>query len=815
MIWNEIDGLENQRALSIFATTADQRYLLGEDLFLRTHFPIKMHQYSGKRVHTVEESDLLEELLNASNRLPGNRLWVIYGTPGSGKSELMKWIETRIRHEDETRAETMVHIPRTDLDVFSIIKRFKALLSESFFTEATYGRWNLARQKPRTLTKLILLFALENLLDSDEVINALFYRLLNAVQPHVEHMIAATEEERDLRSMELMSMETWETIISETTIPVSLQYEQVRHSMTVAFNNHLLNGLSLTDTLRRISDNVGQRLGTRPLLLIDDLVQSLNVFASDILDYFITLEDGNWDVVIGLTPAAFETSQRGKLLLQRITHLDTIDDRVEKLWLSDEAGYDSYILTEENCHEFAARYLAEYQALCNLQGTHPLYPFNREALVRIYRGLPNGKGKTRYFLRHLRTILEAVAQGETLLTTVAGFALTESVARCEDKELAAICELYGPLVLDTTIREITLSKDLLGFFGRKEKKIIVPIEPLSQIFSLREPANEIANDEEKVAIRDWLQGSVVNRQLLHSLRMGAARLLRAFSTPTIIHYPGIANPHGILSWQKPYLEVSLPICIEGVDECDGIPLKRAIGHSAFELHHYAHAMGREAKILEQLLFSETKLNIFLFEAKGYAREMQSILESQLGMSLETLAFGLYLWAIVIGQGKMEEIVHIPALKREDFVVESRRLLMSPNRFKENDRKEWIFFFEDFFKLRDNLYDNPRLISLCGQRQLRDIMEDILIIRTDGIGKEYRWGKRHLKDVLLEWQKVMKQGLASSPQGESLFSIEEWMKRLSNIGNKGVSLAEIPTDMIIALSQHDEEMAHRLRIYLAK
>ncbi len=80
-----------------------------------------------------------------------------------------------------------------------------------------------------------------------------------------------------------------------------------------------------------------------PILLIDDLVQSLSLYATDLLDYFLTLESGDWDVVVGLTPAAFEDSKRGRLLLQRISHLDTIYDRVEKLWLSDEAGQDSYV----------------------------------------------------------------------------------------------------------------------------------------------------------------------------------------------------------------------------------------------------------------------------------------------------------------------------------------------------------------------------------------------------------------------------------------------------------------------------------------
>ena len=368
--------------LAIFAPTADQRYLLGADLFLRTHYPMTMRSYQPNgHLELLTENVLLRRVLAQQNGL-GNRIWVLYGAPGSGKSELIKWLETRILQEEPQRGQVLVRISRHELDVLSIVNRFLTLLPDQFLNETTTQRWAAARQKSRTVTKMILLFALENLLDSDDLINALFYRLLNALQPHVDRILAFDPGEVDeSMGLELIGQETWSAILRETSLPVPVAYEQFRHQLTTAFRDHLLEGLSLAETMQRISYHCQTEQGQRPILLVDDLVQSLNIFATDLLDYLMTLEAGSWDVVLGLTPAAFEDSLRGRGLLQRISHLDTIDDRVGKLWLSDETGKESYVLTEANCDEFEASYLNEkkYNAVQGL----PYFQFTREALVRI------------------------------------------------------------------------------------------------------------------------------------------------------------------------------------------------------------------------------------------------------------------------------------------------------------------------------------------------------------------------------------------------------------------------------------------------
>lgn len=89
--------------LAIFAPTADQRYLMGADVFLRTHFPMTVRRYENGHSQVIGEDDLLAQILDSTGHAPGNRLWVLYGAPGSGKSELIKLLETRLKLASPTR----------------------------------------------------------------------------------------------------------------------------------------------------------------------------------------------------------------------------------------------------------------------------------------------------------------------------------------------------------------------------------------------------------------------------------------------------------------------------------------------------------------------------------------------------------------------------------------------------------------------------------------------------------------------------------------------------------------------------------------
>lgn len=743
--------------LAIFAPTADQRYLLGADLFLRTHYPMTMRSYQPNgHLELLTENVLLRRVLAQQNGL-GNRIWVLYGAPGSGKSELIKWLETRILQEEPQRGQVLVRISRHELDVLSIVNRFLTLLPNQFLNETTTQRWAAARQKSRTVTKMILLFALENLLDSDDLINALFYRLLNALQPHVDRILAFDPGEVDeSMGVELIGQETWSAILRETSLPVPVAYEQFRHQLTTAFRDHLLEGLSLAETMQRISYHCQTEQGQRPILLVDDLVQSLNIFATDLLDYLLTLEAGSWDVVLGLTPAAFEDSLRGRGLLQRISHLDTIDDRVGKLWLSDETGKESYVLTEANCDEFAARYLTEMND--NAVPGLPYFPFTREALVRIYRALPAGKGKVRYFVRYLHEILQRTTNGEDPLDVLVDFARPDYIARVEDGRLARLCEFYGPLLEPDSDNLIALPRTLLMAFAITAEQRAIPVEPLIRFYQPREATSSlIIEDESQMVVRDWLLGKSVNRQMLRSLRHGAARWLRTVQHIDWIYREHVAKPRGALRWRKTYLDVRLPICLEGVDEAqDGIALTRDIGMIAFDLCRYGAATGREAKKLQEQLATAKELVSFQLAADSYHQRVRLDLETQLGMKVELLALILETFALVV---KGEEASRLPGFPADFWCWVDDMHQRYRWRHEQISDKSWQafqFLFDDFFELRQAFYDSV----LIGQL-LKDVPYEMWFSRlaqvdVSGIDKDYLLEGRPLANVLSQVQRYIEQ-----------------------------------------------------------
>jgi len=55
----------------------------------------------------------------------------------------------------------------------------------------------------------------------------------------------------------------------------------------------VLGGYNFVETLKLISQEMIAARGVRPLLLIDDLVQSMNIYSTDLLDFFITMISGN------------------------------------------------------------------------------------------------------------------------------------------------------------------------------------------------------------------------------------------------------------------------------------------------------------------------------------------------------------------------------------------------------------------------------------------------------------------------------------------------------------------------------------------
>src|SRR4051794_31185017 len=97
--------------LAVFTQTPDQRLLLGTEWFGMTHVPMHLRKYVGGKPSAISEDDLLRHLQN-SERYVGNRVFALYGAAGSGKSELMTWVEQRFVQLQPDRP--LIRIARTE-----------------------------------------------------------------------------------------------------------------------------------------------------------------------------------------------------------------------------------------------------------------------------------------------------------------------------------------------------------------------------------------------------------------------------------------------------------------------------------------------------------------------------------------------------------------------------------------------------------------------------------------------------------------------------------------------------------------------------
>jgi hypothetical protein len=763
----------------IFVPTADQRLLTGDHTqFLRTHFPIQLQSRRTGSMSIVTEQDLLDQLLTPSAPVVGNRVMILYGAAGSGKSELLRWLQTQITMRDATRADVMTRISRTDLDVFHIVQRIQQHYNTPTFQTATQRRWDECRQKPRTLAKLLVLTSLEQILRSDEQINALYYQLIDVIQTNLERCFAAmSQPTEDMGSfIELFSREDLKEILRTSVIPVPIEYEALRFHILKTFKDQLLEGIDLPYLLRQIADHTQQR-GLRPILFIDDLVQSINLFATDLLDYFITLEEGCWDIIVGITPSSLEATLRGKELLERINFLDTIDDRVQKLWLSDESGLSSSFLNETNCAEFARLYLSEYKRQnkracdsscpafhrCNNlepdRSDNLLAPFNEEILIRLFRSLPEGKGKVRYFTLYLRDILEKIAQGEDVLTVLQRYVRSELAVYHSNKRLALIHELYGPFSRDgETMEGDQQISRILQFFSVQELVESMEMPVIVRLHKSHVSEQQVQStsdtslvlDPGKEAIKLWLQGDIVNKQQLRNLRRGAVKAIKDGYLLDTMTRLDIAKPSRVLHWTQTRLETIPPVSLEGVDDFEGLAISRAIGPLAYLLHDFADASGWAERDLRDQILQHPNFPTLLFRAREYRKHIRNELEKQLGMTVEDLAFALFIVAtrfhqiaINLPPSLEEKMIKIPVLSPkypESLEEERPRLTMY---HQEMIRR----LFDDCFKLRENIYDGLLLESMVEAISPEQAVELLQKIDVDKLSADFRLNEQPLSVLL--------------------------------------------------------------------
>ncbi|WP_438447076.1 hypothetical protein [Gorillibacterium sp. sgz5001074] len=698
----------NKESLKLLVGTADERYSYSSEYFNETHFPQVMHKYQGNNlIAEVTELELLDDLSNVDTA--GNRVYLVFGSTGSGKSELLCWIRDQWIKRVQDRP--VVRISRTELNPQVLIKKCYETFNIPIRTEIDENRWELLQKKPVTLINQMVWSTLSDILDSDEEIIPAALLLRHHIERNILEFTKQVENGKITTPLEVLYPAQFEELLANTTITLNLDYEGVRQALSRKLDQYLFEGWDMGSLFRHLSKELVKR-NIRPLLLIDDLVQSVNIYANDLLDQLITLEEGNWDVVIGLTPGSIQDSKRGVEITKRIQTLDTIDDRVKKLWLSDETGKVFYNLGREQSVPYMRKYLSQLKASqgfdCSMACAHftdcksqiitnnvsvdeneiVLHPFNESMIRRIYDAIPIGKGKLRYIILYSKEIVRFFQKGDRKkISRIIPYIAREAFAEHPDVFLKTIAEWMAPEEDDSVV----LPRSLLKNFGYQLPDQTVRLHSLGGTFATEIDYKTIDKQPQTLSIdhlviRDWVEGKKTNIELLEPVRLGVASLLHDVTKATNMLRPFTPRSSSVIQRKEVVKGARYPISFQANSSLYGhITVRRSL--AALEVSNLHHAKPSERARFFNRISNDWDTASWVYQSDLLHHEWESKLEEVLGISLNEFAYNLKCW--------VEEWV---LLSKSDWA----NIKDSPFSKELRDITEQLF--QDWYLLRDNMID---------------------------------------------------------------------------------------------------------------
>ncbi|WP_132945884.1 hypothetical protein [Tumebacillus sp. BK434] len=702
--------------MKLLVGTADERYNFSPEYFRSTHYPQIMHRYyQHQLIQEVTEKELFDELVQVTEL--GNRVYIVFGSTGAGKSELLCWLKDQWEFQKIDRP--VIRISRTELNPQVLINKCFQTLGLGLEIEIDEERWNVLLKKPITIVNQIVWSTLAEFFETDEQIVPISLLMRPIIEQNIMDFAQQVRKGDVTSPLEVLSEEQFQDAVNGTTLNIEVEYELFRRSLVQKLDHFLFHGKDILSLMKQLSSLLAEKK-IRPLLLIDDLVQSINLYASELLDHLITLEEGHWDVVVGLTPGALQDSAKGAALTTRIMNLDTIDDRVKKLWLSDEAGSVFYTLGKENVVSYMERYLVELKRsqgyvcstsckmakecsrfLLDPAGSLPLLPFNEPFLNRLYDGIPQGKGKLRYMILHTKEMLRFFQQGNRKgMTKVNAYVQREKYADHPDQVLKLLAEWFA----DFESSQVVLPRALVERFGSNKEEVTIPIQNIKmQSSPLRSVKQEETREQTDIMtyLRDWIEGEKVNLELLEPVRAGIASLVQDTVKATFVSRPFTSRTTSVIQRTAIEKRLRYPIAFApGQKKSQEIIVPRTT--SVFGIAGFQQLKLQDRKDSFAELSDELSTAEWIYQGELFQRNWTKEMEQALGMSLPQFVYRFLEW---VSQWGMVSNEAWAANVRSPFTVKVQEIAES--------------MFHDWFALRENMIDADWLGRVGGNLDLEE------------------------------------------------------------------------------------------------
>jgi hypothetical protein len=384
-------------------------------LFLQTHLPMDRILVDACREGGAPVGGFIDEaglltLLRRAEATADNRIFFVVGETGCGKSELCQWLEYSLQGS----RQVPIHLSRRTTHTSEIARVLAQHLPEGAAAFAG-GAFDLERVPAEDLAMrlasgaLVRALAQRNIPEPERAAwgtllrdRGFFDLVTGEVLTYYQRL---HDPEADRSFLDFWPADTHAAYLAGRAGAWQADLPQNHHrklrEWLLAEIRSLLQIENLNVVLEQVSRHYAS-LGKRPVLILEDIT-TFGFLRDDLFDYLFDLTSGHFDAVIGLT-SGFERTQLNAILSE--DDMTYLQERIAgRFVLTGDEG-TTFFLEADRPVDLVRRYL-EAVAPAKPMPEDPfdgLYPFNREAILRLFASLAEEgqpKQTPRLLLNHL------------------------------------------------------------------------------------------------------------------------------------------------------------------------------------------------------------------------------------------------------------------------------------------------------------------------------------------------------------------------------------------------------------------------------
>lgn len=790
----------SEDAVNLYFTTESREK--EKDVFTRTHMAIDKIRVDFAKDLPSDQSFIneqqLKDLIINSRPQDRNRIFLIVGETGCGKSELCQWLDYNINDE----IHIPIHISRADTKIEDIAKRLSQHLPKDAQEECTSSE--LVNERSDLLADYLIIH-LKLQLNKDKSIRSLSDRkiletlfndreLKRKIANDIDNYKTGITTQNKERGLLILSKKSFEfhPLVYDKLKDKDGAYLFVNRVITNTLKEYLKVS-DLGSKLQRISDHYFE-LGKRPVLLLEDLT-SFTFLAEDLMDYLFDLSKGHFDVVIGWT-TGFE-SGHADFIFKAPDAMTYMKERLRGRFLLSDPQAKSTFFLKDSYKELARMYLNAIKCgnckICE-KDRLKLYPFNSECLDKIYQNLQEGghpKQTPRIFLEFVlrRVLSQNDVPWKTLSFANTYLKSPASLIGHEYDEFPDFVELvkwYGKQNKDN----VEMNSEVFDWFNVKtpipitEDTLVVPMSQMGVAVTKgnisTDEGKKIKTTEDDVFdFQNWkrIGGKFLTRD---SLRKGVILQIKQLGDPCVLKnlkstYSGNAS----LFYQR---GDSVPVFIEDSgDDTAGVGykliIKRTTSPEILETLYYTGKEGghiSEEKLILILEWSQERFN-------EYNNTLMKNLSKCLGVKVTELAlFSKFLLTNLFNNCNKIEVEKIKKdLQFENLPDFSDEYLKSRAQTFSQKLADIQNFFLIFFSIKETLFDYLTF-KKNSKLDLNYTLKRVAKIDCRNIPESYKWGNQKSHYPFRELVRVIRDYAYSLSQHDYSRDFNEKIRQLKEL-----------------------------------